>query len=145
MPGRNAGKVALLCVVAGLARAEDGGAPTAIADPVEIYLDGGDCDTGTIEIEVFERERAEWIPHPHHPLVAVPSCQSEDAGGLLNEFRWRCATGDPAAPAPWRHLPVFDPEVFSRCVLDRILERERERIHDARSKRLELEAEAGGE
>ncbi len=91
------------------------------ADPIRIYYGGEDCgDATSIEIEAFDRDAHAWRPHPAHARVPVPSCQTEEAGRLWNELRWRCApwTGDPGDG--WRPLRVFDPGVVSRCATDRL-------------------------
>src|SRR5262249_2383698 len=101
----------VLFVIAALAAAL---APRAEAsgDPIRVYYDGGDCGTDAIEVQAYDRASRAWRPHALHPRVSVPSCQTEDAGQLWNELRWRCvpAPGDREEPA-WRVFPVFDAEV----------------------------------
>jgi hypothetical protein len=92
-------------------------------DPVHVYFDGADCGTAEIEVEAFDRERGGWRPHPVHPRVPVKSCQTEEAGRLWNELRWRCAPWSGDANAGWRPLQVFDADVMARCELDRPRER----------------------
>ena len=105
-------------------------------DPIPVFYAGEPCEGESIEIEVFERESEAWRPHPVHPQIPVASCQDEDPGRLLNELRWRCVT--PEGQAPWRNFPVFQPGVLSRCIHEEILAEERQRILDARRKRLDL-------
>jgi hypothetical protein len=125
------------CISSAIATTARADAADRIVDPVRVFYDGGDCGTEAIEIEVFDRAAAVWITHPDHPRVPVPSCQVEDAGGLLNELRWRCFEPDAGDfPPPWRNLAVFEPEVLSHCVLQQILEGERQRIRDAKRKRM---------
>src|SRR5262249_25615651 len=66
----------------------------------------------------FDRASGTWRAHPVHPRVPARSCQTEDAGRLWNELRWRCSpwTGDPKEG--WRPFAVFDPDVMSRCSTD---------------------------
>jgi hypothetical protein len=66
-------------------------------DPVQVFYPAGDCATGVIEIELFDRGAKQWAPHPAHPRIMADTCQTEDAGDLLNEIRVRCI--DPASPA----------------------------------------------
>jgi len=82
------------------------------ADPIRIYFDGGDCGTPSIEVEAYDRAAHAWRPHPIHPLVPVRSCQTEEAGRLWNELRWRCAPWEGDAGAGWRPLQVFDADVM---------------------------------
>jgi hypothetical protein len=89
------------------------------ADPIRVYFDGGDCGTNSIEVEAFDRQAGSWLPHPTHPRVPVPSCQTEEAGRLWNELRWRCAPWSGDRDAGWRPLRVFDAAVMSHCGVDR--------------------------
>jgi len=104
---------ALLCAVESRAGEEN-----RRVDQIRIYFDGDDCGTASIEVEAFDRTTGTWRPHPTHPRVPVPSCQTEEAGYLWNELRWRCAPwlGDP--DAGWRPLRVFNAEVTSHCEVD---------------------------
>ena len=86
-------------------------------DRVHVYYDGAGCPSPRIEVEVYDREEGLWQPHPTHAAVQTPSCQVEDAGGLLNELRWRCAALPRQLPGPWRPLDVFDPSVMSHCAV----------------------------
>lgn len=86
-------------------------------DPVQVFYPAGDCATGVIEIELFDRDVRQWAPHPAHPRIMADTCQSEDAGDLLNEIRVRCI--DPASPARasgWRlGVQVFEPADAPGC------------------------------
>ena len=50
----------------------------------------GECDSGWIEVEVFDRNRDAWVAHPEHPRIPAGECLVEDSGSLLNEIRVRC-------------------------------------------------------
>jgi hypothetical protein len=108
----------LLCAAAAApARAVEGNAWAQ--DPVMVYYPRGDCRGDRIELEVFDRDTREWVPHPAHPFVPVESCQVEDAGRLLNELRWRCEEPpDTDPPSVFSvGLDVFDPRVMEQCSL----------------------------
>jgi hypothetical protein len=100
------------------------GAPllTALAaraeDPIRVYYDGGDCGTSAIELEVWDRAQRVWRAHPRHARVPVPSCQTEDAGVLWNEIRWRCSPSSGDRTTGWRPLQVFDAQVTSHCAVN---------------------------
>ena len=89
-------------------------------DAIRVFYDGRDCGTDAIEVEAFDRERRAWLPHPVHPRVGVNTCQSEDAGRLWNELRWRCPAPRGDRITGWRPVRVFDPDVMSRCAEDRL-------------------------
>ncbi len=79
-------------------------------DRVRVYYPVGECDSGIIEIEVFDRASGTWIQHPEHWHIVPGTCQLEDPGRLLQELRYRCA--DPKFPArnsDW----IVGVEVFS--------------------------------
>ena len=98
-------------------------APLAMADPtsgedqVLVFYPKGNCGTGWLDIEVYDRDARVWLPHAHHPRVATESCQVEDPGILLQELRVRCA--DPANRArvsTWRvGVEVFKPIAAETC------------------------------
>lgn len=89
-------------------------------DAVRVYYDGRDCGSDAVDVEAFDRASRAWRPHPAHPRVRVNSCQTEDAGRLWNELRWRC----PAPPGDritgWRPVQVFDADVMSHCAEERL-------------------------
>ena len=91
----------------------------AAADPVQVFYPRGDCRGERIDLEVWDRDRSVWKRHPLHPRVPVESCQTEDAGVLLHEIRWRCVEPpDADPPAVWVvGLEVFDPEIMERCAV----------------------------
>jgi len=95
-------------------------AGAAAPDLVHVYYGGRDCRGDVLELEVYDRDRAAWVPHPEHPRAPARSCQREDAGRLLNELRWRCQPESDWAPTPWRALDVFEPEVMARCAVGQI-------------------------
>ncbi len=73
-----------------------------VVDPYIVYHPGEGCESGILEMEVWNRSKSAWQPHPHHSRILAGSCQREDAGGLLNEVRTRCVDSSrsrsPAAP-----------------------------------------------
>jgi len=83
-----------LLVLASLPTPGEASGPT---DPVRVFYPAGNCATGVIEIELWDRAARAWQPHPAHPRIMADTCQTEDAGDLLNEIRVRCI--DPASPA----------------------------------------------
>jgi hypothetical protein len=115
-------------------------AEAPVSDSIRVFYDGEPCEGEWIDLEVFDRAARVWVAHPEHPRIPVESCQHENPGRLLNELRWRCVT--PEGAAPWRHFQVFQPGVLSRCEHEEILEGERQRIRDARRKRLDLRIES---
>lgn len=86
-------------------------------DPVRVFYPKGDCATGVIEIELWNRAAQAWEPHPAHPRIMADTCQTEDAGDLLNEIRVRCT--DPASPArasDWTlGVQVYEPAGAPGC------------------------------
>ncbi|MCG8592030.1 MAG: hypothetical protein MJE66_22260 [Proteobacteria bacterium] len=68
-----------------------------------VLYPGGECETGWIEVERYDREIRAWRAHAHHPRVRADACRREDVSSLLNELRVRCI--DPSGarpPSPWR-------------------------------------------
>ena len=59
---------------------------------VQVYYPPGDCQTGKIQVERFDRETRRWAPHPDHPLIDAGDCYWEDSGTLFNEVRARCVS-----------------------------------------------------
>jgi len=95
---RGSAVVVLACLSFGIAQAE----------PVTVFFPRGDCESGVIEVQIYDRERRLWIPHSS-PRVRAGVCRTEDSGDLLNEFRVRCI--DPSGrrmPSRW----VVGAEVF---------------------------------
>ena len=98
-------------------------APVAVAespstgDRVQVFYPKGDCETGWIDIEVYDRDVETWRAHSDHPRVATGTCQFEDPGVLLQEIRVRCA--DPqnrARVSAWRvGAEVFTPVSSGKC------------------------------
>ena len=98
-------------------------ASPAMADPilgedqVLVFYPKGDCGTGWLDIEVYDRDIRAWLSHADHPRIATDSCQVEDPGVLLQELRVRCA--DPASRArvsSWRiGAEVFKPVAAQKC------------------------------
>ncbi|MAJ59787.1 MAG: hypothetical protein CL936_06680 [Deltaproteobacteria bacterium] len=93
------------------------GAGTPPHDPVQVFYPQGECETGVLEIELWNRTLKAWRPHPDHPRVMANTCQTEDAGDLLNEIRVRCA--DPANAArgsSWvTGVQVYEPSGAPGC------------------------------
>ena len=59
-----------------------------------LFFPRGDCQGGVLEVELYDRKRETWAPHPRHPRILGDRCHEEDAGGLLNEIRVRCVDPD---------------------------------------------------
>jgi hypothetical protein len=81
----------------------------ACGESVTVMFPAGDCATGQLEVEVFDRASGSWRAHPSHPRLAAGRCVTEDSGTLLNELRVRCV--DPRAhraPSEW----IVGAEVF---------------------------------
>jgi len=89
-------------------------------DAVRVFYDGRDCGGDAVEVEAYDRRSHTWRPHPTHPRVGVQSCQSEDAGRLWNELRWRCPAPPGDRVTGWRPIQVFDADVMSRCGEDQL-------------------------
>jgi hypothetical protein len=95
---RGSAVVVLACLSFGVAQAE----------PVTVFFPRGDCESGVIEVEIYDRDRRLWVAHSI-PRVEAGGCRTEESGLLLNEFRVRCI--DPTGrrmPSPW----VVGAEVF---------------------------------
>ena len=93
------------------------GDPTPGENQVLVFYPKGDCGTGWLDIEVYDRDVRVWLSHAEHPRIATDSCQVEDPGILLQELRVRCA--DPANRArvsSWRvGAEVFKPVAADKC------------------------------
>jgi len=118
-------RTAALAALAALAVLVACAAPTGVAsaaesphDPVHVFYPAGECTTGVLEIELWNRSVEAWRPHPAHARIMADTCQREDAGDLLNEIRVRCV--DPANPArasAWRTgVQVYEPADAPGCV-----------------------------
>jgi hypothetical protein len=67
-----------------------------------VYFPRGGCETGTIELQLYDRASASWQPHPERPRLTTDTCHELDPSSLLNELRLRCI--DPAGqaqPSAW--------------------------------------------
>ena len=104
-------------VAVGAALAAGGEVPR---DPIHVYYAGRHCESSALQVETWDRKEKRWRAHPAHPFVPAHSCQLEDAGRLLNELRWRCAPSEAEPKPAWYPLPVFDPEVVSRCAVEQV-------------------------
>jgi hypothetical protein len=89
-------------------------------DKVSVHYPKGDCETGLIEVQVFDRPARQWRPHRDHPQVLAGTCQREDPGILLSEIRIRCI--DPQGtrqPSDWQvGFDVFRPRAAPACDQD---------------------------
>ena len=74
-----------------------GGDRVSAEERVHVFYPRGECETGVIEIEVYDRTSASWQRHATHWRVPADTCQAERAGVLLQEIRYRCV--DPASPS----------------------------------------------
>lgn len=88
-----------------------------VEDRVLVFYPKGDCETGWIDIEVYDRDIQTWRAHAEHARVATGSCQLEDPGILLQEIRVRCADPDNRARvSTWRvGAEVFAPVGAEQC------------------------------
>lgn len=107
---RRRGRARLLVLACAWACAGPGGRPPpapplptpSAAGRVRVLLPAGDCPTGRLELQVFDREAQAWVPHPGHPRPRAGSCLEARADRLLSELRVRCI--DPEgrrAPSAW--------------------------------------------
>lgn len=101
----------------GLAQEALSQTPTPEEDRVQVFYPKGECETGLIEIEVYNRTTRAWQPHAEHPQIEADTCQREDPGVLLQELRVRCADPEhPARASEWRvGAEVFKPLASSQC------------------------------
>lgn len=89
--------VAVGLLVGGAAWSEP---PGPVRVPV-VYPKGG-CQSGWLEVQVYDAAAERWQPHPEHPRVRVGSCFREPSEILLTDLRVRCI--DPSGrrpPSPW--------------------------------------------
>lgn len=85
-------------------------------DPIRVYYPAASCRSGILEIEVWNRDRSGWEPHPEHPRIVGDTCHVEDAGVLLNEVRIRCIDATSGPPARWRvGVDVWSPVWMETC------------------------------
>lgn len=76
-------------------------APSA-SGRVAILLPAGDCPTGRLELQAFDRASGAWVPHPVHPRPRAGSCLEVRADRLLSELRVRCVDPQGARrPSAW--------------------------------------------
>lgn len=89
----------------------------AVEDRVRVFFPKGDCDTGWIDVEVYNRKLRIWEPHAEHSRVELGTCQLEDPGVLLQELRVRCVDpGNRARVSEWRvGAEVFKPVGAEQC------------------------------
>lgn len=84
---------------------------------VQVFYPKGECETGWIDVEIYNRDLRAWEAHAEHPRVELGRCQLEDPGVLLQELRVRCA--DPhnrARVSDWRvGVEVFKPVKAEQC------------------------------
>jgi hypothetical protein len=106
----------LACLLLGVVEA--GAAGVSPTDPVQVFYPRGACETGILEIELWNRVASEWGPHPAHWRVLADTCQEEDAGDLLNEIRVRCVDlANPARASKWRvGVEVYHPGEAPSCI-----------------------------
>lgn len=78
----------------------------ARAEPVDVFFPRGNCASGRLELEMWERgadgAQGRWVLHPTLPHFDVETCQRVESRILLNEIRVRCI--DPAGfrkPSSW--------------------------------------------
>ena len=77
-------------------------AAPALSDSARVHYPAGACQTGELQVQLFDRASGEWRDHPEHARLAAGSCTRERAELLLNELRVRCV--DPSgrlAPSEW--------------------------------------------
>ena len=94
-----------------------GQTPTSQEDRAQVFYPKGECETGVIELEVYERNTQSWRPHAEHPQIKADTCQWEDPGILLQELRVRCADPEqPARASEWlTGVEVFQPLSSALC------------------------------
>lgn len=109
--------LALGLVVGFLPLQEGLGQTASPEERVPVFYPKGDCETGWIDVEIYNRDRQIWQAHPEHPRVESATCQLEDPGVLLQELRVRCADPDNRARvSEWRvGVEVFKPLPAEQC------------------------------
>jgi len=73
-------------------------------EKIQVFYPAGDCQTGKIQVELFNRETRSWTAHPDHPFVDAGRCYWEATGSLFNEVRARCVeleNGDVRDSSDW--------------------------------------------
>ena len=70
----------------------------AQAEDAQLYFPPGACETGWLEVQIFDRAQGGFVPDPQHPRLRVGACARERMDRLLNEVRVRCI--DPAGRRP---------------------------------------------
>lgn len=104
--------VAILALVAG---APPPGFATEPYDPAPVLFDQY-CRSQVLQLEVWDRRKAAWKPHPEHPLILSGSCHIEDAGYLINEIRARCVRMDGRTYDSWTQgVRVYRSGVVDSC------------------------------
>ena len=94
-----------------------GGAPLRVADLMRVLHPQVECSSELLEVEIYDREREDWVSHAQHSRIYADTCQTEDASILLNEIRTRCAE-PPSSDnwSPWRvGIDLWDADSMSRC------------------------------
>ena len=81
-----------ICLSAAAAPVFAAGDPFGPSDLFHIYYPRNACESDHIEVEVWDVRADAWLPHAHHPLVPVETCQLEKPGGeffdcVVNELK----------------------------------------------------------
>ena len=111
MPARPACLLGILllttgCASAPSARPEESPrrqAPSSGTPALErVVFPAGQCPTGWLEVQVFDRAGAKWRGHTGNGRIRAGSCLRIDPGQLLNEVRVRCIDpADERTPSEW--------------------------------------------
>jgi hypothetical protein len=79
-----------------------GPAADAPAYESQVYYPRGRCETGLLEVQVYDRQRQRWTAHPEHSRLRTGSCHSEPMSILANDLRVRCIDPEERrAPSHW--------------------------------------------
>lgn len=103
MGTRPATGVSVLCALWLLACAAPPPAgPARVAEPratlVPVLYPKGGCQTGWLQVQVYDASIGRWRPHPEHPRVRTGTCHREPSQDLLTDLRVRCI--DPSGRRP---------------------------------------------
>ena len=76
--------------------------PVADASESKVYYPRGACETGLLEVQVYDHQRRRWTAYPEHPRLQAGSCPSEPTSILANDLRVRCIDPDERrTPSHW--------------------------------------------
>lgn len=95
-------RAVVLGVLAGLLAGAGAQAKPPGGTLVPVVYPKGGCQSGWLEVQVYDASSQSWRPHPDHPRIRTGACFREPSDILLTDLRVRCI--DPRgrrSPSAW--------------------------------------------